>query len=110
VRRRTPSVRPADAAALAKKLITATESVTAEEADLMWLAESPPTTDLDLLDDAIAKELPVHIDYVSKDGRRSSRMINPVEITGGKILLAWCHLRNEERAFALSRILSVSRP
>ncbi|WP_203929333.1 helicase C-terminal domain-containing protein [Virgisporangium ochraceum] len=116
VRRRTPSVRPADAAALAKKLIAASESTAdstpdrTDEADRTWLAGSPVTTDLDLLDDAIAKELPVHIDYVSKDGRRSSRMINPVEITGGKILLAWCHLRNEERAFALSRILSVSRP
>ena len=99
VRRRTPSVRPADAAALAKRLISAQGSP----------EEAPPEAG-DIFDDAIANELPVHIEYVNKRGERSSRLINPTEIVDDRILLAWCHLRNEERAFALNRILSVSRP
>jgi predicted DNA-binding transcriptional regulator YafY len=99
VRRRTPSVRPADAAALAKKLISAQGSP----------EEAPPEAG-DVFDDAIANDLPVHIEYVNKRGERSSRLINPTEIVDDRILLAWCHLRNEERAFALNRILSVSKP
>jgi len=45
-----------------------------------------------------------------KGKMKVEREAYPVEITGNRILLAWCHLRNEERAFALKRILSVSRP
>jgi hypothetical protein len=102
VRRRTPSVRPADAASLAKKLISAQAADAVEDP-----VQHEPG---DIFDDAIAKELPIHIEYVNKRGERSSRLINPIEIVDDRILLAWCHLRNEERAFALNRILSVSRP
>jgi hypothetical protein len=114
VRRRTPSVRHADAAVLAQKLITAQEAAQDQEAaeEAAWdiPVARPEPDDLDVFEEAIAKELPVYIEYVDKRGERSGRLINPVEITGGKILLAWCHLRNEERAFALNRILSVSTP
>jgi hypothetical protein len=113
VRRRTPSVRPADAATLAKKLITAQEAAQ-EAAEPETPAARPDLwesgSDLDVFEDAIAKELPVYIEYVNKRGERSGRLINPVEIVADRILHAWCHLRNEERAFALNRILSVSRP
>lgn len=99
VRRRTPSLRPADAEVLAAKLL----------GDVQEAGEEQPEPG-DIFDDAIANEQPIHIEYVNKRGERSSRLINPVEIVEDRILLAWCHLRNEERAFALNRILSVSKP
>jgi predicted DNA-binding transcriptional regulator YafY len=37
-------------------------------------------------------------------------VVEPVEIEDGYLLRAWCHLRDDERVFALARIRSVTTP
>ena len=54
-----------------------------------------------------------HIDlemhyYTGSRGEFSDRRITPIEITAEKYLIAFCHLRNEERVFRLSRIVQLS--
>lgn len=54
-----------------------------------------------------------HIDlemhyYTGSRGEYSERRITPIEITAEKYLIAYCHLRNEERVFRLSRIVQLS--
>ncbi len=54
-----------------------------------------------------------HIDlemhyYTGSRGEFSERRITPIEITAEKYLIAFCHLRNEERVFRLSRIVQLS--
>ena len=54
-----------------------------------------------------------HIDlemhyYTGSRGEFSERQITPIEITAEKYLIAFCHLRNEERVFRLSRIVQLS--
>jgi hypothetical protein len=63
--------------------------------------------ELRLLAHAIDEDMPVHIEYVNAQGRPSSRVIEQVA-SDGYLLHAWCTLRDDERAFALSRISSVS--
>lgn len=46
--------------------------------------------------------------YTSSSGKFSERRITPIEVTAEKFLIAFCHLRNEERVFRLSRIVRLS--
>ena len=57
--------------------------------------------------DAVASGTPVHIRYTNARGVSSDRLIEPLEVDG-HLLEAWCHLRDDERIFALARIEAVS--
>ncbi len=46
--------------------------------------------------------------YTGSRGEFSERRITPIEITAEKYLIAFCHLRQEERVFRLSRIVQLS--
>lgn len=61
----------------------------------------------ELLSRAIQAEIPVEILYVDQNERRSRRVITPYGHVGD-LLEAWCHLRDDERHFLLSRIEEVS--
>jgi predicted DNA-binding transcriptional regulator YafY len=62
-----------------------------------------------MLATAISAGAPVTIEYVNGDGHASTRLIEPVELDR-HLLTAFCHLRGEERMFALDRIEAVARP
>jgi hypothetical protein len=57
----------------------------------------------DLLVYAIAVGGQVTIDYRTAGGDFSSRVVEPLELDG-KRMVAWCHLREDERVFGLNRI------
>lgn len=56
---------------------------------------------------AIDHRLPVTITYRSQSGGITSRTISRTELVNGQ-LLAWCHLRDDERMFFIDRVQSVS--
>jgi predicted DNA-binding transcriptional regulator YafY len=49
----------------------------------------------------------VRITYCAASGAVTRRVIRDPELDGG-MLYAWCELRQDERVFAVSRILSVA--
>ncbi len=58
---------------------------------------------------AIAKKRDLDMQYYTGSrGEFSERRITPIEITAEKYLIAFCHLREEERVFRLSRILKLA--
>ena len=63
-----------------------------------------------IIQDAIAnpRDLSMHY-YTGSRGEFSDRTITPIEITAEKYLIAFCHLRNEERVFRLSRIVRLAQ-
>ncbi|HEU4425334.1 MAG TPA: helicase-associated domain-containing protein [Pilimelia sp.] len=61
-----------------------------------------------LLARSIVNGSAVRITYTNAGGRSSARVIEPVELDR-HLLTAWCHLRDEERMFALDRIDAVAR-
>jgi hypothetical protein len=120
VRRQAPAVRPADAAALAAKLLSAPVSEAPRGRPVSGPPREAPRSeytlrglspdDAMLLMEAMANGKPVRILYVDGDGRRTDRLIEPQEIEDGRILLAYCHLRQDDRAFSLHRIRAVTPP
>jgi XPB/Ssl2-like helicase family protein/WYL domain-containing protein len=64
-------------------------------------------TEVELLAYALDRQVPVHIEYINAGGRPSNRVVEPVELEG-YLLRAWCHLRDDERVFALARVAAVS--
>ncbi|MBA2640174.1 MAG: helicase-associated domain-containing protein [Nocardioidaceae bacterium] len=65
------------------------------------------TPDVRLLAHAIDTDGAVSIEYVASSGGHTVRTISEIELIGGQ-LSAWCHLRTDDRQFALDRIRSVS--
>lgn len=59
-----------------------------------------------LLWKALADGIPVRVTYQDANGTRTNRIIEPTELLG-RVLVAYCHLRQDERNFALDRISSV---
>ena len=55
---------------------------------------------------AIEHQLPVRITYQSASGGVTTRTISDIELVGG-LMYAWCHLRDDERAFAVDRVRAV---
>jgi hypothetical protein len=119
VRRQPPAVRPAEAATLAAKLLAAPLADRAAAGRAVRQSPPPPAdaavlslplADSALLLDALANQKTVRIVYVAGDGRRTNRLIEPQEIEDGRRLLAYCHLRRDDRAFSLSRIRAVTPP
>ncbi|HVV19607.1 MAG TPA: helicase-associated domain-containing protein [Pseudonocardiaceae bacterium] len=66
-----------------------------------------PANELLLLRRAIEAETPVEIQYVDMNERRSRRVITPYS-QAGDLLEAWCHMRDDERHFLISRIERVA--
>jgi Helicase conserved C-terminal domain len=104
---------PVDPAALARTLLERPDVAApprSESLTMRRLAE--PSTrlssyDLRVLSHAIDHQEAVHIDYVDQNGRRTSRIISDVSLSG-RVIEAWCHLRQAERMFSLGGIESVS--
>ena len=80
-------------------------------------AESASPTDSVTSEDTLIKIIQHAIDkhrdlemhyYTGSRGEFSERRITPIEITAEKYLIAFCHLRQEERVFRLSRILKLA--
>jgi DNA polymerase-3 subunit epsilon len=62
------------------------------------------------LDEALKSGKPMKIVYIDGKGQRTERAITPILVLGLAdyiYLRAYCHLRNEERAFRLDRIVEV---
>jgi len=64
-----------------------------------------PSEIKDLIEVAVDEQMVVEIVYVSQDGRRTTREIEPLE-TSRLGVDAWCRLRDDERHFVFSRIQS----
>lgn len=65
---------------------------------------------LSLLERLMEKERKIRISYVSANGQQTTRIINPWQLrltNGSWYLLAYCELRQEERAFKLTRIRDI---
>ncbi len=59
---------------------------------------------------AIGAGTKVTVSYLASDGQSTERQLTPLELrmeAKGSYLVAFCHLRNEERTFRLDRILRV---
>jgi hypothetical protein len=63
--------------------------------------------ELRLLGHAIDHEQDVRIEYRDKKGSRTIRQIRPRQIYG-RWLDSWCHLRDDQRDFAIANIESVA--
>jgi hypothetical protein len=109
---------PALAAALlssdpepARRHLSLVESPGIEEPDLGALvalaAPQLNRAEQRLLVDAVEHSAMVRIDYTNAQGSPSTRVIEPLALQG-HLLEAWCHLRDEERMFALNRIEAVA--
>lgn len=115
VRRPVSAVRPAEAAAMAAKLLAAPASEALQGRPVRqapkpeFTVRGLPVDDAVRLSEALENQTSVRIVYIDGNGRRTDRLIEPQEIDGHR-LLAYCHLRDDDRAFAMSRIRSVSPP
>lgn len=62
------------------------------------------------IDTAIHEGREITIKYVKYDGTISNRTISDIQYSeeyGSDYIIGWCHLRNEQRTFKISRIRSV---
>ncbi|WP_203904444.1 helicase-associated domain-containing protein [Virgisporangium aliadipatigenens] len=117
IRRRPVPMRSDEAMAAAERILATTpqaeEPTPQAHPERVTIARAAPQLapyDADLLTDALTKGEPVHIVYINADGRRSERVVEPMEIEDGYLLRAWCQLRDDERVFSLNRIRAVSTP
>lgn len=62
--------------------------------------------EITLLGDALDTSARVEITYLDGNDRNSRRVITPLDVVGGR-MEAWCHLRDDERHFLISRIQRV---
>ncbi|MBT2478574.1 helicase C-terminal domain-containing protein [Streptomyces sp. ISL-94] len=71
-----------------------------------WYAKQLSYTDVRQLAHAIDTGTPITVEYVATSGNRTVRTLSRLELDP-PYLEAWCHLRDDERVFTLSRIHSV---
>ncbi len=65
--------------------------------------------ELDLLADAVDHRRDVRITYSDRNGTISHRVVTPEQVMH-RWLVAWCHLRDDEREFTIEKILDVAPP
>ncbi len=65
--------------------------------------------ELDLLADAVDHRRDVRITYSDRNGTISHRVVTPEQVLH-RWLVAWCHLRHDEREFTVANILDVAPP
>ncbi|WP_406151849.1 WYL domain-containing protein [Streptomyces sp. NBC_01012] len=68
-----------------------------------------PYSDVRQLAHAIDAGAPITVDYVATSGNRTVRTLSRLELDP-PYLEAWCHLREDDRVFTLSRIHGVMSP
>ena len=57
---------------------------------------------------ALEGDLSLKIEYCDKHGSNTERVIDPL-MCHGSLLVAYCHLRDEQRTFRLDRIETIER-
>ncbi|MEQ8292423.1 MAG: YafY family protein [Roseovarius sp.] len=70
-----------------------------------------PGIDVSLLRQATWDERTIRFDYTDAEGRGTQREVDPLSVIymqASHCLLAWCHLRNDFRAFRLDRMRELS--
>ena len=70
------------------------------------------TTPLIMAEEAIRTGEKLFLKYVSSSGEETERVVTPIQVDvrrGTPYLIAFCHLRNEERAFRIDRILLIKK-
>lgn len=63
-----------------------------------------------LIEQAMRAHAPLRIRYKGSDGKQSERLVQPRKVTlreQATYLVAYCHLKNEERSFRLDRIVEL---
>ncbi len=76
-----------------------------------WDGTTPlcPIQDLPpLIEQALRARWPLRIRYIGSDGQQSERVVQPLKVTlreQATYLVAYCHLKGEERTFRLDRIV-----
>jgi hypothetical protein len=75
--------------------------------ELAGLNERLNDSELTLLAEAVTSRGDVTITYRDKNGKRTVRRIT-INAMFGRWLDAWCHLRNDDREFAIANIQSIS--
>jgi DNA polymerase III epsilon subunit-like protein len=63
-----------------------------------------------LVEQAMRAKTPLRIRYAGSDGRESERVVHPLKVTlreQATYLVAYCHLKHEERTFRLDRIVEL---
>lgn len=98
--RAAPAITPEPDPAGGVPFGTDTEEIVAGYARLLSLA------DVRQLAHAIDEGRPVTIEYVAASGNRTVRTLSELDLDPPH-LYAWCHLRDDERVFTLSRIQGV---
>ncbi|MFD8087050.1 helicase-associated domain-containing protein [Kitasatospora sp. NPDC059722] len=110
---------PTDLRALASRLVDAPPEPAAPDPDrgvpydtdteeiLAFAARQLTLTDVRQLAHAVHTGDVVTIEYVDGDGARTVRPLSGLELDP-PYLYAWCHLRSDNRVFALSRIRAVA--
>ena len=64
------------------------------------------------LEEALEQRVPVMMEYLDANQRRTHRVIEPLEVrrrSGELMLIAHCQLRNDRRTFKLDRIVQLTR-
>jgi hypothetical protein len=79
---------------------------TGAEAVISRYADRLPATDIRWLAHAVEEGVPVRIAYVSGSGGHTQRVVSDLHLEP-PYLTGWCHLREDERMFSLSRIRAV---
>lgn len=106
-----PAAEPVDPAAAAARILAGDteDDVISSQSEALIAGHAPRLgiPDVRLLAHAVDTDGAVTIDYVAATGGRTRRTVSDIELCGGQIM-AWCHLRTDERQFALDRIQSVS--
>ncbi|MBR4986934.1 MAG: WYL domain-containing protein [Proteobacteria bacterium] len=78
------------------------------DSTLTCCPETTASALIGILSDAISHKRDLTMRYYTGSrGAFSERRITPIEITAEKYLIAFCHVRNEERVFRLTRIVSL---
>lgn len=109
VTRRRPVVPelPYDLVEIAGELLAAgvPEHVWSDDAVRRY-GEHLTSEEISLLSEALESEKPIAITYLDQHDRGSRRVITPMDVVDGRVE-AWCHLRDDERHFLISRIQHV---
>ena len=99
--------------ALAKMFAAMTpeqRAMTTNAASRVWMRTDPDVArppNATIIDDALRRQVAVHIVYTDSEGKRTRRTIEPmayVRTSGSWGVLAWCQLRDSGRWFRLDRI------
>ena len=63
-----------------------------------------------IVEQAMRAHAPLRIRYAASDGKQSERVVQPLKVTlreQATYLVAYCHLKREERTFRLDRIVDL---